>query len=100
MKITLNTLLDDLQIAEQSLRRFEQRYCLSSEIFYELYTNGVLDDGNSLEEFAEWAGHYKLKSKREAKLKQYSQERIRLLRQQYKDNIIRLLPQESVTELI
>ena len=35
--LRLSSVLDDLHIAEQSLRKFEQRYWLSSEIFYELY---------------------------------------------------------------
>ncbi len=71
-KLTLSTILDDLRTAEQLLRNFEQRYWLSSDVFYELYTQGVLDDGANVEEFAEWAGHYTLKQKREAALQQFS----------------------------
>ncbi|MFC2037817.1 hypothetical protein ACFLYD_07640 [Chloroflexota bacterium] len=67
--IALSDILDDLRAADQALRRFEQRYWLSSEIFYNLYVQGLLDDGSHLEEFSEWAGHHKLKLKREAALR-------------------------------
>jgi len=66
--ITLSDILDDLRVVDQALRKFEQRYWLSSEVFYELYSQGLLDDGTHLEDFAEWAGHFKLKLKRKAAL--------------------------------
>jgi hypothetical protein len=71
VQATIDNLLNDLRFAEQSLRRFEGRYQLSSEVFYELFCQGMLDDGQHLEEFAEWAGHYKLKLKRESALKEF-----------------------------
>ena len=43
--ITLSDILDDLRVADQALRRFEQRYWISSDVFYELYSQGLLDDG-------------------------------------------------------
>jgi hypothetical protein len=99
VQATLYDLLNDLRFAEQSLRQFEGRYQLSSEIFYELFCKGLLDDGQYLEEFAEWAGHYKLKLKRESALKEFSQERLTQLRRQSQDDIIRLIPQSSLPEL-
>ena len=39
--ITLSDLLDDLHAADQALRRFEQRYWLSSEVFYDLYSDST-----------------------------------------------------------
>jgi len=68
MILTLSKVLDDLRITEQTLHQFEQRFWLSSVLFYELYMQGTLDNGEYGEEFAEWAGHYKLKLKREAAL--------------------------------
>ena len=44
--ITLSSILDDIQAAEQ----------------------GLLDNGENLEDFSEWAGHYKLRQKRMAEL--------------------------------
>lgn len=97
--ITLSDILDDLRAADQALRRFEQRYWLSSDVFYELYSQGLLDDGSHLEDFAEWAGHYKLKRKREAALEKLSRQRVEQLRRQVHDKTIELAPQEPVLEL-
>lgn len=66
--ITLSEILDDLRTAAQALREFEQRYWLSSRQFYELYSQGRLDNGEHNEDFSEWAGFYKLKLEREAAL--------------------------------
>lgn len=71
--LALSDILDDLQAAEEGLHKFERRYWMSSSHFYELYSQGLLDDGSHAEDFAEWAGHYKLKLKREAALEQLSQ---------------------------
>ncbi len=97
--ITLSDILDDLRAADQALRRFEQRYWLSSDVFFELYSQGLLDDGSHLEDFAEWAGHYKLKLKREAALDKFSRQRVEQLRRQVPDETIELAPQEPVLEL-
>jgi len=70
--LALSDILDDLQIAEQGLRKFERRYWISSEHFFELYSQGLLDDGENLEDFSEWAGHYKLWQKRLAASKRPS----------------------------
>ena len=96
--IALSAILDDLRAADLSLRRFEQRYWLSSEVFNELFSQGLLDDGSHAEDFAEWAGHYKLKTKREAALKRFSRERIDQLRRERADQIIELAPQEPTLE--
>lgn len=97
--ITLSEILDDLRAADQALRKFEQRYWLSSEVFYDLYSQGLLDDGSHLEDFAEWAGHYKLKLKREAALKAMSEKRVGDLRRQAKGETIDLSLQEPVLEI-
>ncbi len=98
-KISLSDILDDLRAADQALRKFEQRYWLSSAVFYELYSQGLLDDGAHGEDFAEWAGHYKLKLKREAALEKLSRQRIEQLRRQVGDETIELAPPEPVVEL-
>ncbi len=58
--------VDDLRVAEEGLHKFERRYWISSDDFFQLYSQGQLDDGDAerVEEFAEWAGHYKLRQKR------------------------------------
>jgi hypothetical protein len=97
--ITLSDILDDLRVVDQALRKFEQRYWLSSEVFFELYSQGLLDDGSHLEDFSEWAGHFKLKLKREAALERFSRQRVKELQSQTKDKIIDLGLQEPVLEL-
>ncbi len=54
--ITLRDILDDLRAADQVLCKFEQRYWISSDVFYELYSQGQLGNGENLEDFSEWAG--------------------------------------------
>ncbi|MDY7078248.1 MAG: hypothetical protein SXV54_15135 [Chloroflexota bacterium] len=76
------------------LRKFEQRYWISSDDFYELYSQGRLDDGQHREGFSEWAGYYKIKLKREAALQQLSQQRLERLRSQATAGIIDLYPSE------
>ena len=98
-KITLSDILDDLRAADQVMRKFEQRYWISSTDFYELYSQGRLDDGQHREDFSEWAGFYKLKLKREAALEQLSQRRLEHLRRQATGETIELLPEEPVLEL-
>ena len=97
--ITLSDILDDLQAAETGLHRFERRYWMSSAHFYELYSQGILDDGSHAEDFAEWAGHHKLRLKREAALEQLSRQRVEQLQRQAGSAPVQLTPQEPVLEL-
>jgi hypothetical protein len=91
--ITLSDILDDIQIAEQGLRKFERRYWVSSDHFYELYSKGLLDDGENSEDFSEWAGHYKLRQKRLIALEKISSERLAAIRH---GDTIELSPAEPV----
>ena len=93
--LSLSDILEDLQAAEQGLHRFERRYWISSEHFYELYSNGSLDNGENMIDFAEWAGHYKLRQKRQMALQQISANRMKTLRQTA-GNSIQLVPAEPV----
>lgn len=97
--ITLSDILDDLQNADQSLRRFEQRYWISTGQFYELYSQGQLDDGEHAEDFAEWAGYYKLKQKRERALEELSTQRVTQLRNQAPAGLLQLTPAEPVLQI-
>ncbi len=97
--LALSDILDDLQAAEKGLHKFERRYWISSAHFYELYSQGLLDDGRHRQDFSEWAGYYKLKLKREAALEHLSQRRLEQLRGWVTDGIIELAPQEPVLEI-
>ena len=93
--LTLSDILDDLQIADQGLRRFERRYWISSDHFFNLYSHGLLDDGANIEDFAEWAGHYKLRQKRFSALMEISSQRVKTL-QQSDGEIVHLTPAEPM----
>lgn len=50
-KLTVSEIIDDLRVADEALRRFERLYGLSSDQFFELYNEGMLDDGENLHDF-------------------------------------------------
>ncbi len=62
--LTMSEIIDDLRVADEALRRFERLYGLSSDQFFELYDQGLLDDGEHLHDFSQWAGFYKLRQRR------------------------------------
>jgi len=97
--ITLSDILDDLRAADQVLRKFEQRYWISSDVFYDLYSRGLLDDGEHREDFSEWAGFYKVKQHREQLLRQFSERRVAELCAAGEDSFIRLAPEEPIIEV-
>jgi hypothetical protein len=98
--ITMTEILDDLRAADEITRRFERRYWLSSADFYELYSQGLLDDGEHTDDFALWAAFYEIKLDREKDLQQLSQERMRQLREQAKSGALQIAPQEPTIEVI
>ena len=63
--VTITEILDDLRAADKITRRFERRYWLSSADFYELYRQGLLDDGEHTEDFTLWASFYEIKLDRQ-----------------------------------
>ncbi len=97
--LSLTDILDDLRAAEEGLHKFERRYWISSEQFFQLYEEGALDDGEHLEDFTEWAGHYRLREKRQEALEKISRQRLADLRRQAGNRSIRLTPAEPVLEL-
>ena len=96
MEITITEILDDLRAADEITRRFERRYWLSSADFYELYQQGLLDDGEHNEDFAEWSAFYQIKLDREGMLQTLSSERVRRLRAQAHDDTIDLSTREPI----
>jgi len=74
---TITQIVDDLRAADEITRTFERRYWLSSTDFYNLYTQGVLDDGEHIDDFAEWSAYFQIKLDREAVLQMPSKEHIR-----------------------
>ncbi len=97
--LTLSDILDDLRAAEEGLHKFERRYWVSSADFYDLYARGLLDDGENAEDFSEWAGHCRLRQKRQKALEEISRQRLDALRGQAGRQTIRLTPAEPALAL-
>jgi hypothetical protein len=64
-----------------------------------MYSKGLLDHGENAEDFSEWAGHYRLKQKRQAALEQISKQRLETLRRQADQQTIQLTPAEPALKL-
>ena len=75
-KLTVSEIIDDLRVADEALRRFERLYWLSSDQFFDLYSQGLLDDGEHLHDFSQWAGYYKLRRRRLDAFNRLSQEQV------------------------
>jgi hypothetical protein len=92
--VTITEILDDLRAADETTRRFERRYWLSSADFYELYRQGLLDDGEHAEDFALWVGFYQIKLDRESALQTLSRKRLHQLQAAAKGRSIAIDPRE------
>ncbi len=99
MEVTITEILDDLRAADETTRRYERRYWLSSADFFALYEKGLLDNGEHLEEFAEWSAFYQIKLDREAMLQTLSQERVRQLTASGQDEPITIDTREPALRL-
>ncbi len=93
-EITITEVLDDLRVADQITRHYERRYWLSSGDFYSLYSQGLLDDGENSEDFAEWSAYYQIKLDRERALKELSEKRMNGLKRRGKERFISITPPE------
>jgi hypothetical protein len=62
--MTLEELIQSIHMLEAALQRFEDRYRIRSEDFYQLAQRGELEQSM---EFIEWLGLYEIKLKRERK---------------------------------
>lgn len=98
--VTITEIIDDLRAADEITRRFERHYWLSSSDFYELYSQGLLDDGEHTEDFALWAGFYEIKLDRERALQQLSRDRLHHLRQQASQGFVQIEPSEPKLEIV
>ncbi len=80
--MTLSEILQDLHALETRLREYEARYGVTSEDFYDLYQQGLLDDDGfeSTIEFTRWASAYTMKLERARAFHEQSQHFISSLR--------------------
>lgn len=70
MEGTIQDYLDDLRWANETMRRYEEQFKMSSEEFRALYNQGKLDDGENMKEKSEWSAACKIKENREARVQE------------------------------
>jgi len=97
-KLSISEILDDIRTSEEILQKFERRYWITSEQFFELYSQGLLDNGEYTEDFSEWAGFFKLKKRREQSFQKLGEMRLNELRTATLTDNIQLTPQEPIIE--
>jgi len=95
----LEEIIESIYALGEEIKRFEKKYGLTSEDFYELFREGKLDEGSyeETEEFTQWAGLYEIKLKRERQFREQSRRLLANL-QQRGDEIIHLVPRASTVE--
>ena len=63
--MTLNELMEDLQSLRALTHAYERKYGVTSQGFYQLYQQGLLDD-EGFDEYVQWASAYEMQMEREA----------------------------------
>jgi hypothetical protein len=56
---TVADLIETLHAMREVFSKYEKKYNMLTEQFFELYSQGLLDDDGPNFEFADWAGSYK-----------------------------------------
>jgi hypothetical protein len=92
--MTLSEILQELHALETRLREYEARYGVTSEDFYNLYQQGLLDDDGfeSTREFTRWASAYTMKLERARAFHEQSQRFISSLRLKTPNGALHLTP--------
>ncbi|RLC91427.1 MAG: hypothetical protein DRI79_02830 [Chloroflexi bacterium] len=65
--MTLQEIIADIHAMDRELQKYEDKYGLRSQYFYELYTSGKLrdEDPDESREYGDWAACYEIKMHRE-----------------------------------
>jgi hypothetical protein len=94
MHLTLEDIIQDLRALDSRIRAYERKYGITSEDFYSLYQEGLLDDeGYELStEYTRWASAYALKLEREAAFRATSRAFVGDLRRQTSGRSLHLTP--------
>ena len=59
--MTLEDILEDIHTLEEDLRKYERKYGVLSETFYETYAKGEEPDDEAwVKDWADWAGAYQI----------------------------------------
>ena len=92
--MTLYDLIDDLQALRVRTQAYERKYGVTSQHFYSLYQQGLLDDEGFEQstEFVRWASAYEMQMDRQADFETRSRSFISELRQRSDGPAVRLRP--------
>lgn len=90
----LSDLIEDLHAIDLRLLDFEKKYGLHSADFFDLYRQGLLDEGELEEtiDFTRWAGLYEIQIDREATFRRLSHDFVEALKSQSSRRNIHLTP--------
>jgi hypothetical protein len=92
--MTMYELLVDIHALNEQLTKFEKKYGLLSETFYEWYIQGnEPEDDAWVLDFSMWAGFYKIKLERERAYNELLQDAL-----QQKDGVARIISQSPALE--
>jgi len=92
--MTLYELIDDLQALRVRTQAYERKYGVTSQHFYSLYQQGLLDDEGFEQstEFVRWASAYEMQMDREAEFEARSNSFVSELKQTASEPAIQLKP--------
>jgi hypothetical protein len=90
----LYDLIEDLQALRVRTQAYERKYGVTSQHFYTLYQQGLLDDEGFEQstEYVRWASAYEMQMERESEFEARSHSFITELRQSSGDPAIQLKP--------
>lgn len=96
--MTLDEIIQDLHAIEIRLRAYERKYGITSNDFYDLYQQGLLDDDGYEQstEFLRWASAYTLKQKREVAFAKASHSFVSQLKPQFQSQTLHLTPNPAL----
>jgi len=98
MTLTLEEIIQDLHALEARVHAYERKYGITSQDFYDLYQQGVLDDEGfeRSTEFTRWASAYTMKREREAAFEAVSRTFTEQLRRGAPERSVRLTPNPAL----
>lgn len=99
MSITLEEIIQDVRALEARIRAYERKYGITSQDFYALYQEGLLDDQGyeASVEYVRWASAYSMKLEREAEFDAASKVFVADLRSMSYGQPIQLTPNPELT---
>ena len=90
----LYELIEDLQALRARTHAYERKYGVTSQDFYGLYQQGLLDDEGfeQTTEYVQWASAYEMQMEREAEFEAHSRAFVTALKEDTADRAVRLKP--------